>query len=55
VTVTLSLSPWRAGVVEINSAQVTGRLTVNGTIAGRLRTDAGLGIDAGVPIELQRP
>jgi hypothetical protein len=55
VTVTLSLSPWRAGVVDINAAQVSGRLTVKGTITGRLRTDAGLGIDAGVPIELQRP
>jgi hypothetical protein len=55
VTVSLSLAPWRAGVVDVNAAQVSGRLTVNGTITGRLRTDAGLGIDAGVPIELRRP
>jgi hypothetical protein len=55
VTVSLSLSPWRAGVIDVNAAQVSGRLTVNGTITGRLRTDAGLGIDAGVPIELRRP
>jgi hypothetical protein len=54
-TVSLSLSPWRAGVVEVNAAQVSGRLTVKGIITGRLRTDAGLGIDAGVPIELRRP
>jgi hypothetical protein len=54
-TITLWLSPWRAGVVDVSSAQVYGTLNRNGAIRGSLRTDAGLGIGFGTPIELQRP
>jgi hypothetical protein len=54
-TVTLWLSPWRAGVVDVSSAQVYGTLDRNGAIRGSLRTDAGLGIGFGTPIELRRP
>jgi hypothetical protein len=54
-TVILWLSPWRAGVVDINSAQVYGTLRTTGIIKGVARTDAGLGIDFGTPIELRRP
>jgi hypothetical protein len=54
-TITLSVSPWRAGVVDVDAAQVYGTLNTKGVIAGRLRTDAGLGIGFGTPIELRRP
>jgi hypothetical protein len=54
-TITLSVSPWRAGVVDVDAAQVYGTLNTKGVIAGSLRTDAGLGIGFGTPIELRRP
>jgi hypothetical protein len=54
-SVTLSLSPWRAGVVDVNAAQVYGALNAQGAVTGSLRTDAGLGIGFGTPIELRRP
>jgi hypothetical protein len=54
-TVVLSLAPWRAGVVDIDAAQVYGTLRATGAITGSLRTDAGLGIGFGTPVELRRP
>jgi hypothetical protein len=54
-TVVLWLSPWRAGVVDVSSGQLYGTLNAKGIIKGTLRTDAGLGIGFGTPVELRRP
>jgi hypothetical protein len=55
VTVAISLSPWRAGVVEVLAAQVQGTLTARGEVRGTLRTDGGFGPGGGTPIVLRRP
>jgi hypothetical protein len=55
VTVAISLSPWRAGVVEVLAAVVQGTLTARGEVAGTLRTDGGFGAGGGTPIVLRRP
>jgi hypothetical protein len=54
-TIVLWLSPWRAGVVDVSSAQLYGTLTSQGVVRGTVRTDAGLGIGFGTPVELRRP
>jgi hypothetical protein len=55
VVVAISISPWRAGVVEVLAAQVQGTLTARGEVTGTLRTDGGFGPGGGTPIVLRRP
>lgn len=54
VTIAISLSPWRAGVIDVLAAQVQGTLTARGEVKGTLRTDGGIG-PGGTPIVLRRP
>jgi hypothetical protein len=54
-TIVLWMSPWRAGAIDVSSGQLYGTLNTKGIIKGTLRTDAGLGIGFGTPVELRRP
>ena len=54
-TVKLVLAPWRSGVVDIESAQLSGTLNAKGQIAATLRTDAGLNMEPATPLTLTRP
>jgi hypothetical protein len=53
--VTLRFAPWRSGVVDIESAQLTGTLGSRGDIDAMVRTDEGLGIEPGTHLTLKRP
>jgi hypothetical protein len=53
--VQLVLAPWRSGVVDIESAQLSGTLNEKGQIMATLRTDAGIGEGPVTPLTLTRP
>jgi hypothetical protein len=54
-SVQLVLSPWRSGVVDIESAQISGTLNEKGEIMATLRTDAGIGEGPVTSLTLTRP
>ncbi len=54
-TIALVLAPWRSGVIDIESAQLSGRLRAEGDIAATLRTDGGLGLGPATTLTLRRP
>jgi hypothetical protein len=53
--VNLILAPWRSGVVDIESAQLSGTLNAHGEITATLRTDQGIGEGPVTPLKLTRP
>jgi hypothetical protein len=53
--VNLIFAPWRSGVVDIESAQLSGTLNARGEITATLRTDAGIGEGPVTPLKLTRP
>ena len=53
--VTLRLAPWRYGVVDIEAAQLAGKLGAKGQIVATVRTDAGIGEGPVTKITLTRP
>jgi hypothetical protein len=54
-SVNLILAPWRIGVIDIESAQLSGTLGAKGEIKATLRTDAGIGEGPVTPLTLTRP
>ena len=54
-SVTLLLAPWRYGVVDIESAQLSGTLGTRGDIIATVRTDAGTGEGTVTKVTLTRP
>jgi len=53
--VELILAPWRYGVIDIESAQLAGKLGAHGEIAATVRTDAGIGEGPVTKLTLTRP
>lgn len=53
--VSLVFAPWRSGVVDIESAQLSGMLNERGEIMATVRTDAGIGEGPVTPLKLTRP